>query len=238
MTILTWRLLRKCYVVFRILIFSCRGSSGMIYYYKRKGCGQIKVSSTRFSISRWLLIYVDSGVSKQGTTTFHHPSSHSLSLDNVPSVDLRWASTMLFKLSTRLTKTPPRLLRKTPFLTVQQFQSTRAMAMSKFNWLHPDDALAQLPPRPPHGISSNLPSNSNPTSLLSTALQNEASTDSDSEYHCIRLAVENERTLKLCLHRLSADLHWCHRERIQWPDECSLNVSTFVLLSHPLHLPD
>ena len=93
----------------------------------------------------------------------------------------------------------------------------RMTGTKKFNWLHPDDALALVPPAPPQNLTST------PAATLDfSKWQNDTTFE-----HQIRLAVDQERSLRFVLHGLSTDLHWCHRQRIQWLDEWSIISSTY-----------
>ena len=92
------------------------------------------------------------------------------------------------------------------------------MSETNLKSLHPDDALAQIPPPPNSEI--HMPTSALPGSSILHYTCN-------SKYR-IRLALENEKTIQSSLRPLSVDLHWCHRQRIQWTDEASLNPSTYV----------
>ena len=94
----------------------------------------------------------------------------------------------------------------------------RMTGAKKFNWLHPDDALALVPPAPPSHDLTSTPA----ATLAFSKWQNVTTFE-----HQIRLAVDQERGLRFALHRLSTDLHWCHRQRIQWLDEWSMIPSTY-----------
>lgn len=89
------------------------------------------------------------------------------------------------------------------------------------HYLHPDDALFQLPPLPPRDI---LP----PSTQMSgcAAIFDDTSTSSLKP----QLATGREKTLPSVLHSLAVDLHWCHRERIHWPVEESLKPSTYTYI--------
>lgn len=105
------------------------------------------------------------------------------------------------------------------------------MSAIKMNYLHPDDALIQLPPAPPRDIL--------PLSRRALMTQDEGPKPT----FLPRPAAGREKTLCTILHELALDLHWCHRERIPWPVEESLKPSTYVqnikmISFHASSLPD
>ena len=95
------------------------------------------------------------------------------------------------------------------------------MSAVKLKKVHPDDALAQLPPP--------LPAATNSIPVPAAPLSSPSSGDYSNSQHRLRLASGNEETIRRYLLQLSDDLHWCHRQYIQWPDESLLDPPTYVL---------
>lgn len=124
---------------------------------------------------------------------------------------------MLLGLNTMTRHLNRRLFRRALTRFPKAYLLRLATTVIRTNYLHPDDALIQIPPAPSRDIL--------PLSTLrghSLALQPQG----EKLAYKPRLAIGREKTLCSILHVLPVDLHWCHRERIHWRAEKSLKPTT------------
>ncbi|KAK7678313.1 hypothetical protein QCA50_018661 [Cerrena zonata] len=101
----------------------------------------------------------------------------------------------------------------------------RTATTIQVDYLHPDDALAQLPPAPPcHMLPILKPIR--PWPLIPT--------DGEDVKCKPRPADGREKTLSNTLGSFAVDLHWCHREWIRWTAEKTLEPSTIHHYYHDI----